>query len=474
MADIDIVIALQGGEKVKAQLTGVTQQTQALAASANTAGTAIDGSSKAFDTLGKSMSGVAKGAALANGSLGAGASILLSLGQGGIVGAAAAAFGFLASQILRSVEEAEKLEKAELDKHMKNVEEAAIAASAGLRAFQKAMAEGKTEEEARELEGLAQASANFAQSQMNSIESVQRLTADLESLRAQESALLNVRGESILEAIRNGQALDDVRLQIQHTAQAIADSIEVQTAGVSVSRDATLAINAEAEARKANDAAINAEAKARADLNAAARESAQDVPEGRSAFATISASAVVAAVDVQTAAASIVSANDAIAASFQASIAGAAVGSISSMATALGQAAASGRLNAKDFGKILRQQAADAINAFGAQATVRAAFELAAGIAEFPAGNHHFVAAAKFAAVAALAGFAAGAIGGGGGGGRGGGTAPSVTSIPDGPSGRDDVRLLPSFHFTIIGNLDTEAREDLLRQLREAALGRDL
>lgn len=155
---------------------------------------------------------------------------------------------------------------------------------------------------------------------------------------------------------------------------------------------------------------------------------------------------------------------------------GLAVGAFDAYADALDETMALNNLFAGGTDRAMRNAAASVLRQVGQIAAIHVAEELAlaATTAMNPAAavlygpaTEHLKAAAMWAGVAAAAGAAAGATSVAMPG--SGGSVPGVDTSTDRDRGGGHI-----FQFTIIGNLDTESREDLLEQLREASEGRDI
>lgn len=141
-------------------------------------------------------------------------------------------------------------------------------------------------------------------------------------------------------------------------------------------------------------------------------------------------------------------------------IQGLGAGAFNAYADAMDNAITTGKLSSEAFGRALQNVLATTLRGIGQESAMKGAFQIAEGIAGLASGDPraggHFVAAGKYFAVAAAAGAAAGAVSvsPGGGGGRGG------------RGGRDGGREVVQ-NVTVIGALDSGARADLARQLRE-------
>jgi len=149
----------------------------------------------------------------------------------------------------------------------------------------------------------------------------------------------------------------------------------------------------------------------------------------------------------------------------QSAIAGTASGAFDAYAEALDKTVSLNALFEKSTDRTLRNVAASTIRNVGRQAAVEGAMEAARALAslavrDFEGAGNHAAASAAFFGVAAAAGVAAGLVS----------VKPASASSGGrgrGDAGAGDGKSGPVIHLTVIGNLDTEARKDLGRQLRE-------
>lgn len=155
-----------------------------------------------------------------------------------------------------------------------------------------------------------------------------------------------------------------------------------------------------------------------------------------------------------------------------AQIANIAAGAFNAYADAIDDALATGEFSAKSFGAALRNMLAQTLRAIGQEATIRGAFEVAAGIAALPTPKaaQHFISAGQFFAVALAAGVGAGALSTGGGSGQG----ATPRGIEAGASGGGGGGGGASEDVTIIGTLDVRQAESLHDQLGQSKRRRDL
>lgn len=150
-----------------------------------------------------------------------------------------------------------------------------------------------------------------------------------------------------------------------------------------------------------------------------------------------------------------------------------AAGSFDAYADAMDTAISTGEFSAKSLGAALRNMLAQTLRSIGQEAAVKAAFQVAEGVASLanPAtawmAPGHFLAATQYVGVAALAGAGAGALSTGSGGSRREGPRSADT-------GDEDVEESISQVVTIIGGLDTRDAENLNDQLAAARKKRDL
>jgi len=471
-ADIDLLIALSGSEQVKSQLGGVQLNLAQLRTQGLQAMQGMRGLEGAFDALsGKGKLSAESITQLSN--------LLPMLGTAGPAGLAVAGLGALTLHLFKAHEEAKRQEIAEEAERIKKLDQAARDAVVGLSAFQKAISEGKTREEA----GIARSRAQGAKDAENALkrerEESERLFSELSKLRAEEKALTAETGGGTSAVIDRIFALDRVRAQIDETVFALTNL----TIGTD---DSTRAAGENARALDRQEQSLKGNLKVIEQIGIPVLE-AYLIKKREEAKLSREITALGRDVDVgitkEQADALNLLANGApgvnafaLAVSQLGFITVHAIGDLGAAAfdqyaDAMERVIDGQNAFSASSGRAARNAAASTLKALGQQAAAQATMHLAmaaAGsfgwinVAMYGTPADNLKAAALFGSVAAAAGVGGAALSVKSGGGGGGGGAR-----PDRDSGGTD-RGGPSYQVTVIGNLDDQSAADLVRRLRQA------
>lgn len=487
--DIDLLIALSGSERVTGQLGSVTSNLATLKTQGLQAMQGVRGLSSAFDA----MSGSGK---LSAESIVQMTNLLPLLSAAGPAGLAIAGLGTLALQLHKANDAADRKEMEEQAKRIKQVEEAAKDATTGLRAFQKAIAEGSTREEADLAAKRAQLAKDTENTAKESQDNITRLMGELEDLRARQRKLRSEMPATQEDLVRHVLTLEEVETSIRDTAFAIANVVVAEDQFYESAGDANRALDdqttiltkwmtdserataitralAAAEGMVADEVARTARAEeARADaLLRAQMIVAERDPEDRMrrARALAKQKAAGAPEDFDAMAA----AQQRLGMMTQQALGELGAAAFDQYANAMERVIDGQNAFGKNSGRAMQNAASATLKSLGQQSAAMAVMHLAMAAAGatggwFPTAQYgtptaNLKAAALFGSVAVLAGVGGAALSvkpasGGGGGGSGGGDRGGGSGSGGGPN----------VSVTVIGNLDDAAANDLGRRIAQA------